>query len=615
MRKVMILFFICMLLAIAGCSDNGNPASSEDETGGDDDGSAGSETTPGDNTTDTQANATINQTLNGTGDGTGVAEEPQKEWVMVTSCQELREMSLDLDESYMLASDIDCTYSQNYDEGKGFFPLGTLERPFEGEFEGNGSRIFNLFIDRPDTDNVGLFGVTNTSAVIRNVTLMDSKVTGGSYVGSLVGNNFGARITNIDSDGIVTGTMTVGGLVGLNEEGRILDLGFTGKVNGEERVGGLIGSHKKGLLQDSSTTPIIEATSHVGGAIGYSLSSDVRNVTVSLPKNNRLKGNSHKGGLIGMNHGRSDIGHVTVSGFVYGKDKTGGLIGYNENGQIRHAIVDAEVRGNKKVGGLIGSHLGPSGLIAQSESKKRVIGKEWVGGLVGYMDEARITHSKAYGEVSGTNRVGGLVGTNNNAGSLSFSHNENDVTGVDKVGAVVGFNSGPIEGCSGQGIIEGEDYVGGIAGSNSGGKSVVTDSYSTANVSGERYVAGLVGFTIGGADGNVIHSYAVGSVEGEKYVGGLIGRNAYNNVLESAYWDMNRTGQEISDGGLGRTTREMSFESTYIGWDFDDTWVMLPNATAPVLRNEYGEEELKELMGLNESLANATGMNTTEEAS
>ena len=40
----------------------------------------------------------------------------------------------------------------------GWAPIGDNSSRFEGVFDGNGFKITNLYINRPTTDNVGLFG-------------------------------------------------------------------------------------------------------------------------------------------------------------------------------------------------------------------------------------------------------------------------------------------------------------------------------------------------------------------------------------------------------------------------------------------------------------------------
>ena len=121
--------------------------------------------------------------------------------------------------NYALGSNIDATATCGWNSGAGFMPVGTYvnvtDFPFTGTFDGLGHTITDLYINRPATDDVGLFGYTGSSAVIRNVGLVNGNITGQTSVGGLVGYNEGS-ISNSYSTGAVTGTSAfdAGGLVG-----------------------------------------------------------------------------------------------------------------------------------------------------------------------------------------------------------------------------------------------------------------------------------------------------------------------------------------------------------------------------------------------------------------
>jgi len=56
------------------------------------------------------------------------------------------------------AENIDAETTNLLDGEAGFTPIGTNNIKFTGTYDGQGNTISNLFIDRPNTDNVGLFG-------------------------------------------------------------------------------------------------------------------------------------------------------------------------------------------------------------------------------------------------------------------------------------------------------------------------------------------------------------------------------------------------------------------------------------------------------------------------
>lgn len=94
--------------------------------------------------------------------------------------------------------------------------IGNTSTNFTGSYNGQSYTILGLYINRPSTDYVGLFGYTNSASSISNVALVSGSVIGHSYVGTLVGANIGgtSTINNCYNTGTVSGYSEVGGLVG-----------------------------------------------------------------------------------------------------------------------------------------------------------------------------------------------------------------------------------------------------------------------------------------------------------------------------------------------------------------------------------------------------------------
>jgi len=79
----------------------------------------------------------------------------------------------------------------------GFSPIGNGSNKFTGSYDGDGHTISNLYIDRPSTNYIGLFGYIYSGAKIQNLGMVDVDVTGGNYVGGLVGfNNYYSTVSN-----------------------------------------------------------------------------------------------------------------------------------------------------------------------------------------------------------------------------------------------------------------------------------------------------------------------------------------------------------------------------------------------------------------------------------
>ena len=97
-----------------------------------------------------------------------------------------------------------------------------------------------------------------------------------------------------------------------------------------------------------------------------------------------------------------------------------------------------------------------------------------------------------------------------------------DVTGARWVGSLAGSNRGVVIGCEASGSVSGTQSVGGLLGSNGERYGIIIDSHAASSVSGISSVGGLVG----GSWHTIIGSHASGDVWGTQGVGGLVGSNA-----------------------------------------------------------------------------------------
>lgn len=225
----------------------------------------------------------------------------------------------------------------------------------------------------------------------------------------------------------------------------------------------------------------------------------------------------------------------------------------------------------------------------------------YVGSLVGYNNKGTVINCYAQGgSVSGSGRIGGLVGLNGGTVHLSFADCNVSGTG-DYVGGLVGYNyMGTILSCYSSGDVEANaNCVGGLTGYSGW---IVSQSYATGSVSGHDNVGGLVGYNelviYSTPSGTVADCYAVGAVSGSNNVGGLIGIND-RGYVSGSFWDTQTTQQQTSDGGMPRTTAEMQDPNTFIdyGWDFvgeyengpNDDWAEPIGGGYPVLSWQLGE--------------------------
>jgi hypothetical protein len=175
---------------------------------------------------------------------------------------------------FELINDIDLS---SYSEGEGWLPIGTASDRFRGRFNGNGYKITNLVINRPELNDVGLFGATDQmplmSDIIKseiiNMALENVDIIGHTNVGGLVGNNYGI-ISGCYITGTVIGKDGVGGLVGVQGWGSTSNSYSLANVSGVNYVGGLVGLNSFSATSSSYAAGTVSGTGiFIGGLVGY----------------------------------------------------------------------------------------------------------------------------------------------------------------------------------------------------------------------------------------------------------------------------------------------------------------------------------------------------------
>ena len=161
------------------------------------------------------------------------------------------------------------------------------------------------------------------------------------------------------------------------------------------------------------------------------------------------------------------------------------------------------------------------------------------GGVVGY-SWGTIENCSVSGSVSGTNCVGGVVGS-------------------QKAGSIIG--------CSSSAIVKGTRYVGGVAGEKWG---TMTACYATGNVTLEiNSPQDLSGGGVVGLNGGstVLACYATGNVNskgistGNVHIGGLFGDNY--TAVTACYWKNN---QEQGIGYSNKVTEATKVDGSVVTW-------------------------------------------------
>ncbi len=262
--------------------------------------------------------------------------------------------------SYYLANDISCSASSGWNSGAGFAPISN----FTGTLDGKGYTISNLTINRPGQNRVGLFANIENTGHVRDLSLANAHITGGSQVGTLAGYMFISNIAEISIvNSHVTGTSQVGGLLGESYNGTgisqcVLD---NVTVNGSDEVGGLVGRIWDGTLNNifqSSVKAAVIGTgtgSSVGGIAGYSKSGDF----IESYSEGTVQGNNNVGGIAGLTFENAGIHNCYSKSSVTGNHNVGGIAGFfnSYDDGVRHTYFAGTVAGNSLRGAFLGDYV------------------------------------------------------------------------------------------------------------------------------------------------------------------------------------------------------------------------------------------------------------------
>ena len=326
--------------------------------------------------------------------------------------------------------------------------IGTAERPWTGEFNGNGKKIINLKASQP------LFGVCE-NATLKNIVIDETTTI--QYVGSydtllhlatIAGSVKATTIEGCTNNGKValeasskaddTCTVYVGGIVAQTDATSVVkmctNMGVVSVPNsctttadeGNFYVGGLVG-HNAGTIEDGFNNGALEASAqttytYLGGVAGY-------NATSGVIRNNLNAG--------AMKYGAARGSNVSLCGYV------GGIVGI-ANGEISGNINEGDITSTSTVqelylGGVTGYILDPAikieNNIQANASDLEVKGKgiyAYVGGLAGYVDE-ETTVSFDFSKDSGTF-----------AGSINVGKSEAVSSAFTAAGGIIGYSYSPI---------------------------------------------------------------------------------------------------------------------------------------------------------------------------
>ena len=334
---------------------------------------------------------------------------------------------------FKLSRDLDLSTVCGKDVGN-WTPIGTMEHPFKGSFDGNDKTIDYLYIDeqlpeRSDTATAyyGLFGVMQTevssNTEIKNLTIGENSsiyTQRDGQIGAVVGYaGFNVVIDNCKNKGRVHGRLVAGGIVGfvanvpLPDGVRIKNCVNEGYVDAMLKAGGIVGAvNGFGVHIDSCTN------------LGSVSASDTAAGIVAVIYN--AAGTSAK------------LNYLINKGYVSSGKISGGIVAVAGEGtfNITNAFNAGYVQASTSAAGIVGQLKSAYAQdILMCVNTGNVFAGTNAGGIVGLSNghfPARISQTLNLGTINAGAYAGGIVGNNNsvyfyadhnmNAGAVGFGY-------------------------------------------------------------------------------------------------------------------------------------------------------------------------------------------------
>ncbi len=444
--------------------------------------------------------------------------------------------------------------------------------PFNGTIDGQGHRLYNIYVRKQDKGGMGLFGEFN--GVMQNFHVVGgymngrasnlTDLSGGTLIRRLIGTMRNCS-SSMDYD-FVAGIC--GGLVGyvenksLMRESTVINCRYSGNLNvkGEgtgralSGVGGIIGAYKQ--PKEKATITFINDCINSG----------------TITSNGKFVG-----GIVGIiDSGNGDIG----PGFYFG-----GCVNFGDIVSTYHVNENATDKSGR-FGGILGSAVGQMGdggarIFENCANFGKIISEEGlIGGIVGSVEfKSNLSTTRAlefnrcyqYGyvgapdektDIAQTVCVGGLVGQAACPISANGCHVDSKVVGYSSVGGAVGRalnssrNSGVKLVTTRLNVdVKGHDGVGGVIGRylsgsiNAMSEVALMSTYVSGRVNSVMSAGGLIGETLKGGDKTTIYNlkYSIMDVRVEIIAGEDGKVNKASGILIGSMQDDTGDGATFDD--------------------------------------------------------------------
>ncbi len=216
---------------------------------------------------------------------------------------------------------------------------------------------------------------------------------------------------------------------------------------------------------------------------------------------------------------------------------------------------------------------------------KAITGGKSVAAVCGFAAFGQIINCKVTGTIRGESNVGGIAGSNwgtiqNCSVNATINASAGDCGGISGRAA----NNSWIVFCQTNSTVTGVDRVGGVLGNSNMGVTMVFNTFSSGTVSGKTFVGGILGY--GDRTTRLCNSYTLSKITGDSACGGVAGVN--EGSISNSYF-LKDTDINVQLSGIGEDKKDQlrntyavnssGFKSkaTFPWWDFDFVWKIDPS--------------------------------------
>lgn len=395
---------------------------------------------------------------------------------------------------------------------------------FAGTFLGQGFTISGIRLTCEKTA-LGFFRYLQKTAVVEdlhlNITIQPAE-SGNTDIGGMVGINYGT-IRNCTISGTVSGNERIGGIAGQNKvTGIIENCTVSGVVSGDHYIGGIVGENQGVIRQCTNLAEVNTQVDH--NAVSFELPSgfSLENFTMKESTSDA----TNIGGIAGTSSGvirgcenRANIGYEKMGYNV------GGIAG-SQIGYITECANYGDISGSDGVGGIVGQfkpnvalEFGPNPMDAMSAQ---------MSGMMSSMGDLMNRMGGMMGSMSGM--MGSISSAKNNIeDSMALLKNPENWNPDSMNAALNGMSSSFNEiyyNISGMGGNM-SDQMNGMMGSMNGMMSSMNGMANTIDELGEGVNIQIIDVSKEDTAENTLTKVSdcanYGAVYGENYVGGITG--------------------------------------------------------------------------------------------